>query len=277
MKRRLKSTRHHIRATITEVYTVLQALGLRIHPDTTSIGRVEKGVDFSGVHYRPTGMTVSEASLSRRDQTIVRLYEQGASKERGGAYLRRWAVWACMGVAAAGCATPAPVAWINESCEQYDERMDTSGVRCLAWQNRAGEWVRERCSGSSVRYVCNEGGRWTKTEICSERSDCKAVEGGAVRDKSPSGWVTYCMYCHGWRGNGVRDAKYGGKLRDFRDGNYMNKKSDAELLKIIKKGSVTDGGKWQMSGYEDVLSDERAKAIVAYIRSLAVPKYEQKK
>lgn len=38
--------------------------------------------------------TAPEAALSRRDQKIARLYEQGASKERVGAYLRRWLGWA---------------------------------------------------------------------------------------------------------------------------------------------------------------------------------------
>ena len=58
------------------------------------IKRVSKGFDFLGCYCRPTGMTVSEATLSRRDQKIVRFYEKDASKERVRAYLRLWIGWA---------------------------------------------------------------------------------------------------------------------------------------------------------------------------------------
>ena len=89
-----ESKRHDLRKTIKRVYTVLHTLGLRIAQDKTYFGRVSKGFDFLGFHCCPTGMTVSAAALSRRDQKIARLYEQGASKERVGAYLRRWLRWA---------------------------------------------------------------------------------------------------------------------------------------------------------------------------------------
>jgi hypothetical protein len=77
----IQSKRHALRKNIKNVYTVLHTLGLRIAPDKTWIGRVRKGFDFLGFHCCPTGMTVSEASLSRRDKKIARLYEQGASKQ----------------------------------------------------------------------------------------------------------------------------------------------------------------------------------------------------
>jgi len=49
----------------------------------------------------PTGLTVSDAALSRRDKKITRLYEQGASKRRVGLYLARWLGWAFFGGTAA--------------------------------------------------------------------------------------------------------------------------------------------------------------------------------
>lgn len=94
----IQSKRHDLRKTIKRVYTVLHTLGLRIAQDKTYFGLVSKGFDFLGFHCCPTDMTVSAAALLRRDQKIARLYEQGASKERVGAYLRRWLGWAGVGV-----------------------------------------------------------------------------------------------------------------------------------------------------------------------------------
>jgi len=54
----------------------------------------------------PTGLTVSDAALSRRDKKIAQLYEQGASKRRIGVYLARWLGWACLLGAQTAHATP---------------------------------------------------------------------------------------------------------------------------------------------------------------------------
>ena len=83
---------------IRRIVDVLHTFGLRIAQDKTYFGRVSKVFDFLGFHCCPTGMTVSAAALSRWDQKIARLYEQGASKERVGAYLRRWIGWAGVGL-----------------------------------------------------------------------------------------------------------------------------------------------------------------------------------
>jgi hypothetical protein len=61
-----------------------------------------KGFNFLGFHYQPSGMRVSDATLSRRDKKIARLYEQGASKRRFGRYLVWWIGWA--GITCAGSA-----------------------------------------------------------------------------------------------------------------------------------------------------------------------------
>ncbi len=80
---------------------VLDALGMQTHPDKTFIGNGNKGFDFLGFAICPTGLTVSDAALSRRDKKIARLYEQGASKRRVGLYLARWFGWASIVVVTA--------------------------------------------------------------------------------------------------------------------------------------------------------------------------------
>ena len=85
--------RHALRRALKAQYAVLQALGVRMHPDKTFIGAVEKGIDFLGFHCCPTGVRASDAALSRRDQNIARLYEQGADHKRIARYLAAWLGW----------------------------------------------------------------------------------------------------------------------------------------------------------------------------------------
>ncbi len=50
---------------------------------------VKKGLNFLGFAICPTGLTVYDAALSRRDKKIAQLYEHGASEGRIGLYLAR--------------------------------------------------------------------------------------------------------------------------------------------------------------------------------------------
>lgn len=106
-------SRRSLRKALKAQYAVLQALGVWAHPDKTFIGKVAKGFDFLGFHCCPTGMRVSGAALSRRDQKIARLYEQGASPRRIGRYLARWLGWVVM-VGAAGGAWATPCVYTRQ-------------------------------------------------------------------------------------------------------------------------------------------------------------------
>jgi len=100
----MQNKRHGLRKSVKMVYGVLDALGMQTHPDKTFIGKGNKGFDFLGFAICPTGLTVSDAALSRRDTLIATLYEQGASKRRIRLYLARWLGWASLTAAAAGSA-----------------------------------------------------------------------------------------------------------------------------------------------------------------------------
>ncbi len=105
----IQEKRHGLRKSVKIVYDILDALGMQTHPDKTYIGKASKGVSFLGFSIRPTGLTVSDAALSRRDNKIAQLYERGASKRRIGLYLARWLGWACIVVPlAAQCFTQCP-------------------------------------------------------------------------------------------------------------------------------------------------------------------------
>ena len=102
----MQNKRHGLRKSVKLVYGALDALGMQTHPDKTFIGKGNKGFDFLGFAICPTGLTVSDAALSRRDTKIATLFEQGASKRRIGLYLARWLGWATLAGAHAAGATP---------------------------------------------------------------------------------------------------------------------------------------------------------------------------
>jgi len=97
----IQEKRHGLGKSVKKVYSVLDALGMQTHPVKTFIGKGNKGFDFLGFAICPTGLTVSDAALSRRDTKIATLFEQGASKRRIGLYLARWLGWASITAAAA--------------------------------------------------------------------------------------------------------------------------------------------------------------------------------
>jgi hypothetical protein len=53
----LAPTRWKLRAAVQMVNQILAALGLAKHPDKTFIGRIMKGFDFLGYHFRPGRLT----------------------------------------------------------------------------------------------------------------------------------------------------------------------------------------------------------------------------
>ena len=69
-------------------------MGLDKHRGKMFIGRIERGFDFLGYHFRPSGLTVARQTVARFVTRITQLYEQereapgGAS--RLGDYVSRW-------------------------------------------------------------------------------------------------------------------------------------------------------------------------------------------
>ena len=74
-----------------------------------------------------------------------------------------------------------------------------------------------------------------------------------------------CAKCHGPDGTGK--TKMGEKLgiKDYTDAKVQDAIKDDDMIKAIKEG-VKDGDKTKMKGFSN-LSDDDAKALVAYIRS----------
>lgn len=77
-------------------------------------------------------------------------------------------------------------------------------------------------------------------------------------------YAARCALCHGAEGRGDGPAAKGLKPppRNHHDGEYMNARSDAELLEVIRKG------KGAMPPWGAVLSDAELTAVLAYVRKL---------
>jgi len=135
------------------------SLGLEKHPDKTFIGRIEKGFDVLGCHFRPGELSVAKKTVENFVARAIRLYEQepeeaGASS-RVGAYVRRWVRWAEAGLDEAKGSWEGELTGQAPSFEQYSPVMDKLGtiipnfdVEAIPY-NRVDQSVR-RCIGRWV-------------------------------------------------------------------------------------------------------------------------------
>ena len=80
-------------------------------------------------------------------------------------------------------------------------------------------------------------------------------------------WADQCASCHGE--DGQAQTKQGKKLkiRDYSSAAVQAELKDDEMLKAILEG-VTENGKERMKGYKDEISEDEAKSLVAFVRSL---------
>lgn len=112
-------------------------------------------------------------------------------------------------------------------------------------------------------------------------SSAEAWAAGSANNapKAPEKFMTFCVPCHGpaGMGDGAAAAALNPKPRNLTDGNYMNARTDAQLTNVIKNGSAAEKLSPLMTGYGSMLNEKEIKEMVAYIRSLAVPKYQPKK
>ena len=95
----LAPTRWKLRKAIKVVRETLTELKVEIHPDKTFIGRVARGFSFLGYRIKSDGIVgVAVQTLERFSERMTRLYEQGATPERIGKYVRRWLQWVRAGL-----------------------------------------------------------------------------------------------------------------------------------------------------------------------------------
>ncbi len=93
----LAETRWKLKKAIRVLNQTFDGLKLSKHPDKTTMGRVERGFDFLGYHFVPSGLSLATQTLANCAGKALRLYEQEPPHmrvKRLGEYLRRWHGWA---------------------------------------------------------------------------------------------------------------------------------------------------------------------------------------
>jgi mono/diheme cytochrome c family protein len=91
-------------------------------------------------------------------------------------------------------------------------------------------------------------------------------------------YATYCATCHGdnGKGDGVAAASLPVKPADHTNGAVMNKLSDQFLIEIISKGGSAVNKSGFMPAWGSSLNGNQVVDIVAYIRSIASPPYNNR-
>jgi mono/diheme cytochrome c family protein len=82
---------------------------------------------------------------------------------------------------------------------------------------------------------------------------------------------SYCVSCHGARGEGDGPAGLALDPRPAHIGDraYMSAKTDAYLFDVIKNGGASVGRSPLMAPWGGMLSDAQIRDVIAYVRSLA--------
>jgi mono/diheme cytochrome c family protein len=96
----------------------------------------------------------------------------------------------------------------------------------------------------------------------SDTTALKAMDPVALGNKV---YQDRCALCHGpeGKGEGPAAAALNPKPRNHTDGAYMNSRTDAQLLEVIRHGK---GG---MPAWGGVLSETEIQAVLKHVRSLA--------
>jgi RNA-directed DNA polymerase len=80
----------------------LNGLQLEKHPEKTFIGKIERGFEFLGYHFRPGRLTIAPKTVERFVERAIQLYEQEPGETRAssrlGTYVQRWRRWVWAGL-----------------------------------------------------------------------------------------------------------------------------------------------------------------------------------
>ena len=98
----LAPTRWKLKKAIRVLNLTFNELKLEKRPDKTSMGRIEKGLDFLGYHFSPQGLSLAEKTVENFLEKARRIRQRGSEtskKEELSDYVKRWRRWANSGLA----------------------------------------------------------------------------------------------------------------------------------------------------------------------------------
>lgn len=82
-------------------------------------------------------------------------------------------------------------------------------------------------------------------------------------------FMSVCASCHGYegKGDGMLAEELDVRPRDLANPKFMVTKSDDHLFKVIKEGGVSVGLSESMTPFNEQISDEEIRNVIAYLRS----------
>ena len=98
---------------------------------------------------------------------------------------------------------------------------------------------------------------------------CLALAASAARADTPANWTRLCASCHGKDGAGHTKAGRMVKAKDLTDSAYQKSFTDDAAVKSLTDGLKDADGNTKMKPFSDKLSPDEAKALIAYVRTLA--------
>lgn len=112
--------------------------------------------------------------------------------------------------------------------------------------------------------------------VTRPRHDNKTPIPGTDPDQGAHWFSFYCIHCHGWtaKGDGPTAATLDPRPRNLTNGKYTNYISNLDLFRVIKGGGEARNLSAAMPPWGNVLQDQDIWNTVAFIRTLATPKYE---
>ena len=112
------------------------------------------------------------------------------------------------------------------------------------------------------------------TESTHESVVPPAPEGFVLNGNAERGARLYsdvCVLCHGTKGDGKGRLKIDPPVRDLRDRERMDKRTDWEIYLVIRDGAQVLGLSEKMFGWGSTLSDREIRDLAAYVRVLSAP------
>ena len=90
-------------------------------------------------------------------------------------------------------------------------------------------------------------------------------------------YATHCVVCHGeaGKGDGASAGGFATKPSNLADGRLMNGLPDAFIVNIILHGGPAEGLTPGMPPFAAYLGEAQARDLVAYVRTLADPKFDR--
>jgi len=121
--------------------------------------------------------------------------------------------------------------------------------------------------GNALLVGC--GGKKEEEETDTPPTTSATSTPAPAGDLGSQVYATRCVTCHGpaGKGDGPAAAGLNPKPRNHTDGSYMNSRTDAQLLEVIRNG------KGAMPAWGKILSDQEIQAVLKHVRTLAVPPY----